>query len=116
MREGVAGPEPEAGDEATGDEHRPRPRTLTFLLVPIVLVSVLAPVADALTTTWAGTHPLALVALNARTRILVLATNQLDPVSYYVAGTLRLLLTDPLWFLIGYLYGDRDLAWARRRS
>ena len=35
MGEGVAGPEPEAGDEATGDEHRPRPRTLTLLLVPI---------------------------------------------------------------------------------
>ena len=47
--------------------------------------------------------------MNARNRNLILVTNQLDAVSYYVVGTLRLLLSDPLFFLIGYWYGDTAL-------
>ena len=49
--------------------------------------------------------------MNARTRNLILVTNQLDAVSYYVVGTLRLLLSDPLFFLLGYWYGDTALQW-----
>ena len=55
---------------------------------------VAAYVGDALTTTWADRHPLLLTLLNARSRVLVLTTNQLDPVSYYVAAGLRLLASD----------------------
>ena len=54
--------------------------------------------------------------MNARNRNLILVTNQLDAASYYVVGTLRLLLADPLFFLIGYWYGDTALDWMEKRT
>ena len=54
--------------------------------------------------------------MNARNRNLILVTNQLDAFSYYTVGTLRLLLSDPLFFLIGYWYGDAALDWMERRT
>lgn len=77
---------------------------------------VLAYVGDALTTTWADRHPLALTLLNARSRVLVLTTNQLDTWSYYLAAGARLLISDPLFYLLGYWYGDGALHWVERRS
>ncbi|MGH9002116.1 MAG: DedA family protein, partial [Acidimicrobiia bacterium] len=70
----------------------------------------------ALTTSWADRHPLALTLLNARSRVLVLTTNQLDAWSYYLAAGARLLLSDPLFYLLGYWYGDGALQWVERRS
>src|SRR5262245_61975501 len=72
---------------------RPRPsRTkLVLTIVPIIGLIIASNVGDALTTTWAEEHPLALIALNSRNRILVLTTNQLDALSYYVVATVRLM-------------------------
>ena len=61
-------------------------------------------------------NPLLLIAMNARNRNLILTTNQLDAVSYYLVATLRLLLSDPLFFLIGYWYGDTALTWMEQRT
>src|SRR5690606_40275611 len=73
-------------------------------------------IGDALATTLATTHPLTLVALNARNRNLVLVTNELDAVSFYVVATIRLLISDPLFFLLGYWYGDAAVTWMERRT
>lgn len=107
--------EPAAPEDPSG-RSPPSRGTLVLLVVPIVALVVASNVGDALTTTWAEDHPLALLALNARNRILVLTTNQLDPVSYYLVGTLRLLLSDPLFYVLGVLYGDSAVAWLERKS
>lgn len=86
------------------------------MITPIIVFVILSTIGDALTTTWADQHPLALLALNARNRIVLLVTNRLDPVSYYVVGTLRLLASDPLFFLLGVLYGDAAVRWVERKS
>ena len=44
-------------------------------------------------------------------RYLILVSEDLDALSYYGVGTLRLLVSDPLFFLLGYWYGERALAW-----
>lgn len=85
-------------------------------VVPIVALIVMGYVGDALTTTWADRHPLALTLLNARNRILVLTTNQLDAWSYYLAAGLRLTAADPLFYLLGAWYGDGALRWVEARS
>jgi membrane protein DedA with SNARE-associated domain len=87
-----------------------------MIITPIVVLIVLSTIGDALTTSWADTHPLALLALNARNRVVLLVTNQLDPLSYYVVGTVRLLLSDPLFFLLGMFYGDTAVQWVERKS
>jgi membrane protein DedA with SNARE-associated domain len=101
---------------AAPDRPTPSRRTLALLVTPIVVLVIMSNIGDLLTTTWAQDHPLALISLNARNRILVLTTNQLDTVPYYVVGTLRLLLSDPLFYLLGMLYGDNALAWMERKA
>jgi membrane protein DedA with SNARE-associated domain len=101
---------------AVPDRPTPSRRTLALLVTPIVVLVIMSNIGDLLTTTWAQDHPLALISLNARNRILVLTTNQLDTVPYYVVGTLRLLLSDPLFYLLGMLYGDNAVAWMERKA
>jgi membrane protein DedA with SNARE-associated domain len=97
------------------DRRPPRPR-LAFVVVPIAALVVAGYVGDALTTTWADRHPLLLTLLNARNRVLLLTTNQLDPWSYYLAAGFRLIAADPLFYLLGRWYGDAMVAWVERRS
>lgn len=105
-------------DRATEAGTRPRPSRakLAAVIVPIIGLIVATNVGDALTTSWADKHPLALIALNSRNRVLVLTTNQLDPLSYYVVAGLRLLAADPLFFLLGIWYGESAIAWIERKS
>ncbi len=69
--------------------------------------------------TWAelvNSHPLALIMLSAQNRYLILTVNQLDPASYYIVGTIRLLLPDPFFYLLGYWYGDAAVRWMEGRT
>lgn len=97
---------------------RPKPSRLTFWLLvgPLVVLVIASYVGDALAPTLFDKHPLWLIALNARNRNLALTTNYLDAFSYYTVGFIRLLLADPIFYLIGYFYGDAAVRWAERRS
>jgi len=95
---------------------RPSRSRVALVVAPIVALIVAAYVGDALTTTLADKHPLLLVLLNARSRVLVLTTNQLDAVSYYLGAGLRLLSSDPLFYLLGVWYGDAMIVWVEKRS
>ena len=104
-------------DEANEEAGRPRPskvkvRLIIGLLACLVVANT---IGDLLTTTLADTHPLLLIALNSRNRILVLTTNELDPLSYYGVASLRLLASDPLFFLLGMWYGDAAIRWVERK-
>lgn len=100
-------------NEGQRPDRRPR---LVFVVIPIVALIVAAYIGDALTTTWADRHPLLLTMLNARNRVLVLTTNQLDAVSFYLAAGVRLLASDPLFYLLGRWYGDAMVLWVEKRS
>jgi membrane protein DedA with SNARE-associated domain len=97
-------------------DRRPDRARLMLVVIPIVALIAAAYVGDALTTTWADSHPLLLTLLNARNRVLFLTTNQLDTVSYYLAAGLRLLASDPLFYLLGRWYGDAMVVWVEKRS
>src|SRR5262245_57700716 len=94
----------------------PARRTLWLIITPIIVLVIAANVGDALAPSLVDRHPLWLLALNARNRNLVLVTNQLDPIPYYVVGTFRLLLSDPLFFVLGSLYGDAAVTWMERKA
>ncbi len=91
-------------------------RILWLLLGPAIASAVIAMIGDAIAPKLVNSHPLLLISMNPRNRNLVLATNHLGPVAYYLVGGLRLLSSDPLWYLVGYLYGDRALAWVEAKS
>jgi membrane protein DedA with SNARE-associated domain len=104
-----------APPEGEGRRSGPDRRRLYLLLTPIVVLTALAYVGDFV---WAGLvedHPLWLIALNTRKRYLALVVPHTDPIPYYVVGTLRQVMSDPLFFLLGRWYGDSGVRWLERK-
>lgn len=94
----------------------PGRHTLKWLVAPIVVLIICSNIANVMWPTLSEDHPLLLIALSSINRYLLLVSDQLDPVSYYAVGTARLVVSDPLFFLLGYWYGDRALEWVDRKS
>ena len=96
---------------------QPPRKAIVRLAVGLVIISqVSALLGDLALAEFVDKHPAWLIALNPRNRNLVLATNQLDAVSYYLIGFGRLVASDPVYYLLGFWYGDRALSWVERRS
>lgn len=85
---------------------------LPLLLIPVACVVTAGYTANALAPTLLNEHPLLLIALSPINRYLLLTTNDLSAVSYFVVGFLRHLAPDPFYWLLGYWFGDRALKWA----
>jgi membrane protein DedA with SNARE-associated domain len=100
------------GPIAGAESRAPRRIPLPWLITPIAVMSVAGLVADAIGPTLINERPLLQVFLNPRNRYLLLAAPQVDLVPFFVVGFVRLLLTDPLFFLLGRQYGDAALRWA----
>lgn len=95
---------------------RPSRARLWLVLGPLIVLVIAAQVGDALAPTLAVDHPLTLITLNARNRNLILTTNSLDALPFYTVGFLRLLVSDPLFYTLGYWYGDAGVQWVEKRS
>ena len=89
---------------------------LWLVLGPLIVLVIAAQLGDAFAPTLAVDHPLLLIILNARNRNLVLVTNSLDALSFYTVGFLRLVASDPLFYILGFWYGDAGVKWVERRS
>jgi membrane protein DedA with SNARE-associated domain len=109
---------PTDGDPSTPGTagSRPSRRLVATVAIPLVALVIASYIGDAAAPTLVDSHPALLIALNARNRNLILATNSLDAWTYYGIGTVRLLLSDPLFFLLGYWYGDAAVRWMERRT
>lgn len=96
---------------------RPRPsrRTLALIVTPILVLWVLGIVGSALTPTLLAKNPLLLIVLEPRNRNLILVSQKVDQVPFLLVGFFRRVLTDPLFYLLGYLYGERAVRWAEHK-
>jgi membrane protein DedA with SNARE-associated domain len=104
-----------AGSGEAPKKPRPSRRRLYFLLGPIVVLVIMNYIGD---FTWAGLverHPLWLIALNTRKRYLALVVPHTDPLPYYIVGTVRQLLSDPIFYLLGRWYGDAGVRWIEKK-
>jgi membrane protein DedA with SNARE-associated domain len=54
-------------------------------------------------------NPLLLMALNPKYRYMVVAAPEIDPVRFFLIGWGRLLLSDPVYFALGWFFGDRAI-------
>ena len=97
-------------------EREPRRGPLALLIAPIVVLVACGYIADALWPTLVESHPLWLLGLSARNRYAVMTVNRIDLWAYYLVGTGRLLLPDPLFFALGWFYGPAALRWMERRT
>lgn len=82
----------------------------------LLLLTVAGWTGDILLSYLIDTHPLLFIALNSRNRNLVLASPLLDAPSFYTVALVRLLLSDPLFFLFGRWYGDAAVRWMERKA
>jgi membrane protein DedA with SNARE-associated domain len=89
---------------------------LALLLVPIGAGTIAANVGGYGGPAIVAHHPLLEIALNPTSRYLALAANRVAASAFYLVGFLRLASTDPFFYLLGLWYGDRALAWMKRRS
>ncbi|MEY2446546.1 MAG: hypothetical protein QOH79_22 [Acidimicrobiaceae bacterium] len=99
-----------------GPRRRPSRRTLSLIVTPIIILVICGWIGDASAAYLVDHHPVWLIALNARNRNLLLVTNYVDALPYYTVGTLRLLLSDPLFYLLGYMYGDAAVRWMETKA
>jgi len=92
-------------------------RRLALLLVPITAFVVASNIGTILSARLVADHPAVLIALDARLRHLLLAVAaDIDPSAYFVIGFLRLIASDPLFYLLGHWYGDAGLRWMERKA
>ena len=96
---------------------KPPTKWIVRIVIALVIVSQgAALIGDLSVAGIVDRQPALLIALNPRNRNLALATTQLDAVTYYTVGFVRLIASDPLYYLLGFWYGDRAIAWTERRS
>ena len=86
-------------------------RLLFWTIVgPIIVLAAVGTITTALTPALAARHPLLLITLEARNRNLILA-REVDFVPFILIATFRRLLTDPLYYALGWFYGERAVRW-----
>src|SRR3954454_18540940 len=90
---------------------------LAVLIGVIAALVVASNVGTILAANLAKDHPLALLALSARNRHLLLAVAAgIGAVPYAAVSFVRLLIPAVAFFLLGTWYGDRGLRWLERQA
>ena len=97
------------------EKERPSRIKLRLLVAGIAVVITASTIATAFTAPLATRHPLLLIILDSRNRNLVLARS-VDLVPFVVVGTLRRMLSDPLYWMLGHWYGDRAIRWLEEKG
>lgn len=97
---------------------------MALVAVPLIVLTALGYAGEALFPALAGIEdsakdaqrPLVLLMLTPSLRNFTLMSTSLDPWSYFGLGVPRVLLTDPLYYLLGFWYGDSAIKWMERRT
>jgi membrane protein DedA with SNARE-associated domain len=96
-------------------DHPTHPKWLLPTLTAGIVVLVIASnVGNMLWASWVVDRPLGLIALNSSNKYLLATSVSIEFVPMLLVATIRLLAPDPIFFAMGWLYGDRALHWARR--
>ena len=103
--------------EASGPAGGPPSRlTRNIVIVAAIGFFVAAIVGDVFFLAQVDRHPAIFIGLNARNRNLVLAKSYLSWEAFFGIATIRLLASDPLFFVLGRWYGDAGVRWIEKRS
>lgn len=97
------------------DATRRPPRWLFWSFVTVVVgLNLLGMVVGASWPRLLRDHPLLLNILSNRYRFLLAAAPRVPAVPQIIIGILRNLASDPVYWGIGYFYGDQAIEWFRR--
>lgn len=106
----------EAKPEYTDTERRVRRRRLTLLLIPIVAFQIAGTITNLAAPALIKDHPLVVIFFNPINRYLILAANSVETWEFFAVGFFRLVLTDPLFFLLGHWFGVGALDWIEEKT
>ena len=102
--------------ERTDEEKRIRRRRLTILLIPIVAFSVSGTVVGIFAPALINDHPLVVIFFQPINRYLILASTRVELWEFFGVAFFRLVLTDPLYFMLGRWFGDGALDWIEEKT
>lgn len=111
----------EPSGPAAGPDH-PRPTgppsvwARNLVVGACIALIIVSWVGDLFLSVLVDRHPAVFILLNSRNRNLVLAKEYLDWWTFFGIGAFRLLISDPLFFLLGRWYGDAGIRWIEKRS
>jgi len=86
-----------------------------YLVAPIIALVVINYLGAAFVPTLAPDYPLLLIAMNPRNAHLILVANNIAFWAFVLVGSMRLLISDPLFYLLGYEHGDAGKRWIDRQ-
>ena len=96
--------------EAQAVERGSPPRWLAPVLIAIVVgLYILGFATSGLAPKLLKDHPLSLIALAPRYRWFILASPRIDVIPFFAVGIARLLASDPVYFALGWFFGDRAI-------
>ena len=93
-------------------EETPKRIPLPWLITPIVVLALAGSVADVIGPKLIVEHPQLQMFLNPRNRYMILAAATVEAIPFFIIGFTRLVLTDPIGYVLGRQYGDAALTWA----
>jgi membrane protein DedA with SNARE-associated domain len=76
---------------------------------------VIGTIGNAIHPTLVKDHPLWLVAMEPRNRFLILVAGKVEYLPFVIVATVRRLFSDPLFYALGYLYGDAGVRWIENK-
>jgi len=89
---------------------------IAALVVPMTAAGIVSRIADATWPQLLDRSPLLLVFMNPGLRYVILAAPLVDFVPFLFVVVVRLVLTDPLFYVFGYRYGDAGIRWVEEKS
>ncbi len=116
MPEGEETQEAPAAPEHTEADKKQRRRRLTLLLAPIVAFSICGFIVGILAPTLINDHPLVVIFFQPINRWLILASTRVEAWEFFAVAFFRLVLTDPLYFMLGHWFGDGALDWIENKT
>lgn len=102
--------------ERTEEERKRRRKRLTLLLIPIVTFSVMGTAVNLAAPALINDHPLVVIFFNPINRYLILAATRVETWEFFAVAFFRLVLTDPLYFMLGHWFGDGALDWIENKT
>lgn len=106
-----------AGSRPTADHWLDQRKiSLRLLLAPFVIAVAAGTVADWTWPSLVNDHPLLLIGLSSKNRFLLLTAPQVGAIGFFVVGFLRLVLTDPVTYVLGRQHGEAAIRWIEEKT
>jgi membrane protein DedA with SNARE-associated domain len=96
------------------EEREARRIPLPWLLTPFLVMTALSYIGLGFGPKLITEHPLLQMFLNPSNRYFLLASPQVAAVPFFAVGFVRLLLTDPIAYVLGRQYGEAAVSWAEK--